>query len=223
MTISRFLSVTLIILLSFSLPSCKASKKVKGGAIGAAAGAALGGLIGHKAGNTAVGVLVGAAVGGTTGALIGRRMDRVTEELQADLEGATVQRVSEGILITFNEGLQFKVASYTIQSNSTENVDDLSRILAKYPDTDILIEGHTDSDGEEEMNQNLSVQRASAVQSALIKNGIDIRRISTIGYGETQPISDNSTAKGKQENRRVEVAIFANDKMVKAAKKGELD
>ncbi len=223
MTLTRISTALLIALFSFSIVACNASRKIKGGAIGSAAGAAIGGLIGHKSGNTVVGVLAGAAIGGTAGALIGRKMDKAAEELQSDLEGATVQRVGEGVLITFNEGLQFKVASYSIQSDSNENISDLSRILAKYPDTDILIEGHTDSDGEEEMNQNLSVQRAAAVQSALIEKGIPITRISTIGYGETQPVADNSTASGKQQNRRVEIAIYANKKMMKAAKSGNLE
>ena len=204
------------------ITSCQASKGVKGGAIGAAAGGALGGLIGHKAGNTVVGVLVGAAVGGTAGALIGRKMDKQAAELKEDLEGATVQRVGEGILITFNEGLQFDVNSSTVRTSSMSNVNDLAAVLQKYPDTEILVEGHTDSSGSDELNQGLSERRATSVRNLLIKNGIVASRISTIGYGETQPLEDNSTEAGKQANRRVEVAIYANDRMKKAAKRGEL-
>jgi len=202
---------------------CNKSKALKGGAIGATAGGVIGGLIGHKSDNTVVGVLIGAGIGGTAGALIGRRMDKQVEELQRDLEGSTVQRVGEGILITFNEGLQFDVNSAGIRSESTSNLTKLSAVLGKYSDTDILIEGHTDSDGSDELNQNLSLQRASSVQSYLIGQGIPIQRISTIGYGEKQPIAENTSAAGKQKNRRVEVAIFANDKMKKMAKKGQLE
>ena len=153
--------------------SCQVSNAVKGGAIGAAAGGAIGGLIGHKAGNTAVGVIVGAAVGGTAGALIGRKMDKQKEELQRDLEGATIQRVGEGILITFNEGLQFDVNSYQVRSSSTGNLQSLSEILNKYEDTNILIEGHTDSSGSDDYNQTLSEKRASAVYSRLIGLGVN--------------------------------------------------
>lgn len=204
------------------ISGCQASKGVKGGAIGAAAGGAIGGLIGHKAGNTVVGVLVGAAVGGTAGALIGRKMDKQAEELRNDLQGATVQRVGEGILITFNEGLQFDVNSSTVRPGSMANIKNLSDVLGKYPDTEILVEGHTDSSGSDELNQGLSENRAASVRNILIQSGIVASRISTIGYGESQPVEDNATAAGKQANRRVEVAIYANERMKKAAQRGEL-
>ncbi|MCG8390662.1 MAG: OmpA family protein [Cytophagales bacterium] len=202
--------------------SCQVSNTAKGGAIGAAAGGAIGGLIGHKAGNTAVGVIIGAAVGGTAGALIGRRMDKQAQELQNDLDGATVQRVGEGILITFNEGMQFDVNSSTVRSSSTGNLNDLSTVLAKYEDTDILIEGHTDSSGSEQYNQSLSEKRASSVKRKLIQNGIVASRMTAVGYGESQPLEDNSTEAGRQANRRVEIAIYANKKMKKMAEKGQL-
>lgn len=202
--------------------SCKLSNAIKGGGIGAAAGGTIGGLIGHKAGNTAVGVLIGAAVGGTAGALIGRKMDKQKEELQNDLKGATIQRVGEGILITFNDGLQFDVNSYKIRSSSMSNLQKLSETLNKYEDTDILIEGHTDNTGSEDYNQGLSEKRASSVQKQFINNGVFASRLSTIGYGEAQPLEDNATIAGKQANRRVEVAIYANNKMKKMAEKGEL-
>ena len=202
--------------------SCQVSNTAKGGAIGATAGGVIGGIIGHKAGNTAVGAIIGAAVGGTAGALIGRRMDKQAEELQNDLDGALVQRVGEGILITFNEGMQFDVNSSTVRSSSTGNLSDLSTVLGKYEDTDILIEGHTDSSGSEEYNQTLSEKRASSVKRILIQKGIVASRMTAIGYGESQPLEDNSTEAGRQANRRVEVAIYANDKMKKMAEKGQL-
>lgn len=215
--------VTAVLVLVFMTTfSCKTSNTVKGGAIGATAGGAIGGLIGHKAGNTAVGAIVGAAVGGTAGALIGRRMDQQAEELQKDLEGATVQRVGEGILITFNEGLQFDVDSYELQSGSYDNLLELSEVLKKYENTNILVEGHTDATGDDAYNQTLSENRASTVENYLIEQGIKAGRISAVGYGEDQPLQDNSTKAGRQANRRVEVAIYANEDMKELAEEGKI-
>lgn len=210
------------LLMTVLITSCQLSSAVKGGGIGAAAGGAIGGLIGHKAGNTAVGVLVGAAVGGTSGALIGRKMDKQKEELQNDLQGATIQRVGEGILITFNDGLQFDVNSYKIRPSSMSNLQKLSETLNKYNDTDILIEGHTDNTGSDDYNQGLSEKRAASAQKQLINSGVNPSRLSAIGYGEAQPLEDNETNAGQQANRRVEVVIYANNKMKRMAEKGEL-
>lgn len=204
------------------LTGCQASNTAKGGAIGAGAGAAIGGVIGNQSDNTAVGAIIGAAVGGTAGALIGRHMDKQAEELRKDLEGATVERVGEGIKITFDSGLLFAIDSYDLTQTSELNIDELAATLKKYEDTNILIEGHTDNTGEEAYNQDLSVERANAVSQELKTEGVSSNRISAVGYGENQPIADNTTAEGRQQNRRVEVAIFANDKMKKAAEKGQL-
>lgn len=201
---------------------CSASNTTKGGAIGAGAGAAIGGVIGHKSGNTVVGAIIGATVGGATGAVIGRQMDKQAEELQRDLEGATVERVGEGILITFNSGLQFNLNSYELQPATKTNLDDLAKTLDKYEDTDILIEGHTDSSGEDAYNMKLSENRADAVKDYLKTKGIKSGRIETKGYGETQPLQPNDSEAGRAVNRRVEVAIVANKKMQKAAEKGEI-
>lgn len=201
---------------------CKASNTTKGGAIGAGAGAAIGGLIGHKSGNTVVGAIIGATVGGATGAIIGRQMDKQAEELQRDLKGATVERVGEGILITFNSGLQFNLNSYELESTTKANLDDLAKTLNKYEDTNILIEGHTDSSGEDAYNMTLSDKRADAVKDYLKIKGVKAGRIDTEGYGETQPLETNDTDAGRARNRRVEVAIVANKKMQKAAEKGQL-
>jgi outer membrane protein OmpA-like peptidoglycan-associated protein len=208
----------LIIILGIQiLDGCKASNTVKGTAIGAGSGAVIGGVIGNKAGNTAVGAIIGAAVGGATGALIGRHMDKQAEELRADLKDATVERVGEGIKITFNSGLMFDYNSYTLTAATKENLNNLSKTLNKYSDTDILVEGHTDKTGSEESNMTLSKKRAQAVANFLKQASIKGSRITTEGYGEEQLISENDEV-----NRRVEVAIFANKKMKKAAEKGEL-
>ena len=207
---------------SGTLTSCNTSRTVKGGAIGAGAGGAVGALVGKAAGNTAVGAIIGAAVGGTAGALIGRRMDRQAEELRQDLEGAEIVRVGEGIKITFDSGLMFALNSSDLNQATKNNLSDLAETLKKYEDTDILIEGHTDSSGSESYNQTLSEKRANSVSGYLMTLGVSGQRLTTIGYGENQPISENETAEGRQKNRRVEVAIYANEKMKKAAKRGDL-
>lgn len=213
----------LLTILAFQmLFGCKASNTTKGGAIGAGAGAAIGGLIGHKSDNTVVGAIIGATVGGAAGAVIGRQMDKQAEELQRDLKGATVERVGEGILITFNSGMQFNLNSAELQPATKANLDDLAKTLKKYDDTNILIEGHTDSSGEDAYNMTLSNKRADAVKDYLKASGIKAGRIDTQGYGETQPLETNDTEAGRARNRRVEVAIVANKKMQKAAEKGQL-
>lgn len=208
---------------SFLMSGCKsASNTTKGGAVGAAAGGAIGAAIGSASDNTAVGAIIGAAVGGTAGALIGRRMDKQAEELRRDLEGAEVERVGEGIKITFDSGLLFDVDSYRLQPSTKENLTELAETLKKYDNTNILIEGHTDATGSDAYNQTLSENRAAAVTNYLTAQGVSRNRITTMGYGEAQPIDDNSNAQGRQENRRVEVAIYANEKMKKMAERGEL-
>lgn len=216
------LGLALVIILSQVLTGCNATNTTKGGAIGAGAGGAIGGVIGHKSGNTAVGAIIGAAVGGTAGALIGRHMDKQAEELKDDLKGATVERVGEGILITFDSGLLFEVDKADIATTTKANLDQLSETLKKYDDTNILVEGHTDATGEDSYNKKLSDKRAGAVESYLVSNGVATNRITTKGYGETQPVADNTTETGRKSNRRVEVAIYANKEMKKLAEKGQL-
>ncbi len=220
-------SVNMVLLCGFFLTAqllggCKASNTTKGGAIGAGVGSAIGGLIGHNSDNTVVGAIIGAAVGGTAGALIGRHMDKQAEELKRDLKGATVERVGEGILITFDSGLLFEVNSVELLTDTRNNLTELAKTLNKYDDTNILIEGHTDSSGEEAYNQTLSERRAKQVENFLVSQKVKNPRISTKGYGEKQPVSSNETDAGKAANRRVEVAIYANNEMKRLAKKGEL-
>ncbi|MEQ9438975.1 MAG: OmpA family protein [Cyclobacteriaceae bacterium] len=195
----------------------------KGGAIGAGAGGAVGAVIGNASGNTAVGAIIGASVGGAAGAVIGRQMDKQAEELQKDLENATVERVGEGIKITFDSGLLFDFDSDDLRATTEQDLSEMAETLKKYDDTSILIEGHTDASGAEDYNQDLSEERANSVATYLQQLGVKDNRLSIQGYGEDQPVADNDTDAGRQQNRRVEVAIFANDKMVKAAKRGNLE
>ena len=216
-------AIVLIVASSTLLMGCGASNTLKGGAIGAGAGAVLGALIGKAAGNTAVGAIIGAAVGGTAGALIGRNMDKQAEEMKRDLAGAKVERVGEGIKITFDSGILFETAKSTLQPAARTNVEKLAAILNKYPDTNILVEGHTDSDGGTEYNQKLSEERAGSVSNHLLGLGVVQTRVTKVGYGETQPLLANETPDGKRQNRRVEIAVFANQKMKDAAENGTLN
>ena len=201
------------------------SKTAKGGIIGglggAAGGAILGRVIGGKSG-TAKGAILGAVVGGGAGVLIGRKMDKQAAELRRDLEGAKVERVGEGIKITFASGILFATNSSNLTAAAAGNIDELAATLQKYPDTSINIEGHTDASGTDAINNPLSQRRAQAVANELTTKGVDTSRITATGYGSTQPVADNTSEAGKSANRRVEVAIFANEKMQKAAKKGQL-
>ncbi|MEQ9302879.1 MAG: OmpA family protein [Marinoscillum sp.] len=219
---SALLITVTVVTASIFMSGCQASNATKGGAIGAGAGGAIGAAIGNASDNTAVGAIIGAAVGGTTGAIIGRHMDKQAEELERDLEGANVERVGEGIKITFDSGLLFDVDSYTVKNETKANLNELSETLKKYENTNILIEGHTDATGPDAYNQTLSEQRANSVYQFLVANDVSNGRITTMGYGESQPIADNSTQMGRADNRRVEVAIYANDKMKRMAERGDI-
>ncbi|HSQ58882.1 MAG TPA: OmpA family protein [Acidobacteriota bacterium] len=193
------------------------SNKAKGGVIGATAGAAAGAVIGKQTGNTAVGAIIGAAVGGAAGVWIGSYMDRQAAEMERDLQGAKIVRVGEGIKITFDSGLLFAVDKATLNETSKRELADLAVILNKYPDTNILLEGHTDATGSEEYNLELSRKRSQAVANELAGQSVNPTRFTIMGYGEVQPIDSNETDYGRQQNRRVEVAIYANDKLKKVA------
>ncbi len=213
---------TLILLIAvafaLNLSGCASMKKRdKGVIIGAAAGAVIGGVIGDKAGNTAAGAIIGAAIGGAAGAYIGNYMDKQAEEIERDLEGAKIERIGEGIKITFASGILFDVNKSALRPEAQTNLEKLAVILNKYEDTEILIEGHTDSTGPEEHNMELSVHRGESVARHLATNNVIPTRFTVLGYGEMQPIEPNATAEGRQANRRVEIAIFANDKLKKVA------
>jgi outer membrane protein OmpA-like peptidoglycan-associated protein len=221
---NSFFKIGLVFVLAFALilTGCSASNTVKGGAIGAGAGGVLGAVVGKQAGNTALGAIIGAVVGGTAGVLIGNYMDKQAEEMQKDIEGAKVERVGEGIKITFDSGILFAVNSSDLTTTAKGNIAKLATILNKYPDTHILVEGHTDSTGSAEYNQKLSERRAASVSNHAMSIGVLATRFQAVGYGEMQPVAPNSTAAGRQANRRVEIAIFANDDLKGAAEKGQL-
>lgn len=196
---------------------CGWSKKAQYGTAGAAGGAVVGGAVGKAAGNTVLGAILGAAIGGAAGVYIGNYMDKQAAEIKQDIAGARVERVGEGIRITFDSGILFDVNKAELKPISKENISKLAAILQKYPDTNILLEGHTDATGTDEHNLELSRARSQAVANFLASLQVSATRFTIMGYGEAQPIADNATEAGRAQNRRVEIAIMANDKLKKAA------
>jgi outer membrane protein OmpA-like peptidoglycan-associated protein len=219
----KTLSKISLILVSFIiiLSGCKSMNKTqKGAVIGTAGGAAAGAVIGRAAGNTAMGAIIGAAAGGVTGAVIGRKMDKQAEEIKKEVPDAKVERVGEGIVVEFNSKVLFGVDKADLSSAAESNLNELKDVLTKYPDTNIEIQGHTDSDGSDAHNNKLSNRRASSVASYLREKGVPSGRLVTKGFGETAPKYGNDTEDGKSQNRRVEFLITANEKM-KADSKAE--
>jgi outer membrane protein OmpA-like peptidoglycan-associated protein len=186
------------------------SRKEKGAIIGATAGGVAGGVIGNQTGSTTRGAIIGAVVGGTIGAVIGHQMDQQAKELQQDIPGATVARVGEGIAVTFASGLLYDFDSDVVRAEAAQNLRNLAASLNKYPNTDLLIVGHTDAVGTSDYNMGLSQRRASAAASYLASQGVNSGRLRSVGRGETEPIATNDTEGGRQLNRRVEIAIIAN-------------
>lgn len=212
--------VVLFVALAFVLATvgCSSlSRTQKGAVAGAATGAVVGGVIGKQTGNTAAGAIIGAAVGGAAGAYIGHYMDEQAEEMERDLEGATIERIGEGIKITFDSGLLFDVDKAALKPASKTNLSNLAGILNKYEDTEILLEGHTDATGTEEHNLELSRARAQSVANYLAGEQVKATRFTIMGYGESQPVASNDSSEGRAMNRRVEVAIYANDDLKKVA------
>lgn len=190
------------------------SNTAKGAVIGTGGGAAAGAVIGKTLGNTAAGAIAGAAVGGTVGAIIGRNMDRKAEEMNEELEGVTIQRVEEGIAVSFDSGILFGFDASSLRPEARENLEKLSEILSRDNETILMIVGHTDSTGDELYNMRLSERRAQSAANYMISQGLAESRIQTEGRGETEPIASNSSEEGQQENRRVEVAIYASPEYI---------
>jgi len=161
-------------------------------------------------------------VGGEAGALINQYMDKQAQEIQENLEGVSVARVAESIVLTFDSGLLFDVGSYQLRNEIRDNLVKLTKIFDKYGDTEIVIEGHTDDRGTEDYNMTLSENRAKSVYNQLVRQGVSSSRCAVIGFGESDPVADNNTLEGRQQNRRVEIIIFADKNLKKAAKRGEL-
>jgi outer membrane protein OmpA-like peptidoglycan-associated protein len=222
-TLKKITLVALAFTFVISFSSCEATRnannKQKGAVIGAAGGAVLGAILGNnigKGGNGEIGAVIGGVVGGSAGVLIGAKMDKQAQKIEQEIPGAQVERVDDGIVVTFDEnsGVYFDTAKYNINANSQSTLDKLANVLREYKDTNVLVVGHTDSVGADEMNMTLSKNRAQAVTNYLVQNkGLSASRFTTNWYGETAPVADNSTAEGRAKNRRVNLAIVPNEKM----------
>lgn len=211
MPLTRVARYALLALVSVGFTACASwGKRETGGAIGAAAGAAVGGVVGNQTGSTARGAIIGAAIGGAAGAIIGHQMDQQAKELKLEIPGATVTRVGEGITVTFASGLMFDFDSDGIRAEAATNLQNLAESLRKYPNTNLLVVGHTDALGATTYNQDLSQRRASAAMNYLGRYNVSASRVSSSGRGELEPIASNETEAGRQLNRRIEVAIYAN-------------
>jgi outer membrane protein OmpA-like peptidoglycan-associated protein len=195
------------------------NKTEKGVVIGAAAGGVIGAIVGNKGNNTAIGAILGATVGGAVGAVIGNKMDKQAKKMEADLgKTATVERVGEGIKLTFNSQLLFDYGKTDLKESNKADLQKFSETLKQYTDTDLLIVGHTDNVGSDAFNQTLSEKRASAVSNYLASLGVSYNRLRIEGKGELQPAASNDTENDRTQNRRVEIAISANEKMKADAK-----
>lgn len=213
-------TLTSIVAVAIILGGCKSLNKTqKGAIIGTAGGGAVGAVIGKAAGNTALGAIIGATVGGVTGAVIGRKMDKQAKEIENKVPGAKVERVGEGIVVEFADKILFGFDRSDLSAGASTNLNKLVEVLHAYPDTDIEIQGHTDSKGADDYNMKLSERRASSVANFLRGKGIASGRVGIKGYGETAPVASNETEDGRAQNRRVDFLITANEKMKEDAKK----
>jgi outer membrane protein OmpA-like peptidoglycan-associated protein len=224
---NKFGLILLALVLTVSVTRCKsvenANNKQKGGAIGATGGAILGAIIGNnvgKGGNGELGAVIGGVLGGGAGVLIGNKMDKQAQQIETEIPGAQVERVDDGIVVTFDEnsGVYFNTAKYNINEASQETLNKLIAVFQEYPDTNILVVGHTDSVGSESSNMTLSKNRTNAVTDYFLNNGLSASRFTTNWFGETQPTNDNTTVEGRAKNRRVNIAIVPNEKMIDDAK-----
>ena len=213
---------------SLLFTSCEAVKNSnntqRGVAIGAASGAVIGGILGNnigKGGNAALGAVLGGIVGGAAGGIIGNKMDKQAREIKTALPGAEVERVNEGIKVTMKENMvNFAFNSSELSSAAKTNLDKLAKVLVNNPDTNINIYGHTDNKGTDAYNMTLSEKRANSVVNYLASHGVKRNRMFAKGMGESDPVATNETEAGRAENRRVEFAITANEKMIKDAQNG---
>jgi outer membrane protein OmpA-like peptidoglycan-associated protein len=203
------LRVALVAVALVSTACASMSNKEKGAVIGAAAGGTVGGVIGKNTGSTARGAIIGAAVGGAAGAIIGHQMDQQAKELELEIPGAVIERVGEGIHVTFASGLLYDFDSDAIRSEAGLNLRNLATSLQKYANTELLIVGHTDALGTGAYNQDLSWRRANSASVYLTAQGVNTTRVHSSGRGELEPLGSNDTEAGRQMNRRIEVAIYS--------------
>lgn len=210
--IAAILAIMLVAPAAFAQTVDDHAKAKRGAAIGGVAGAIVGGVLGNNRGkgNGTRGAVIGGAVGVATGAIVGAMMDKQERELR-QIEGVNVQRVgNDELKVTVKNEVLFDFNSAALRSASRDSLSQMADVFQKYPDTTINVEGHTDSIGSASYNQRLSERRAESVARYLENLGVRSSRINAIGYGKSQPRASNSTANGRQLNRRVEIHVKAN-------------
>ena len=213
--------IVFITMAAMLIAGCKSMNNTqKGTAIGAGAGAAAGALITK---GSVWGVLIGAAVGGSGGYVIGKNMDKQAKDLKQAVPDAQVERVGEGINITFNSALLFKINRSDLSDSAKASLDKVAVVFNDYPETNILVEGHTDDTGPADYNMTLSEARAQTVANYLESKGVAPARFTVKWYGETQPKYPNTSEANRELNRRVELGVMANDQMKKDAQNGQID
>ena len=204
------------------LSGCNVSNTAKGTAIGAGGGAALGAIIGTIAGNTAVGAIIGGAVGAGAGAIIGHKMDKAKKEAEA-VQNAQVESVKDAngldaVKVTFDSGILFATNKADLNAASKSSLQQFANVLKQNADCDVAIIGHTDNTGSDAINNPLSEKRAMSVSNYLRSLGVSASQIKSVeGQGSVNPVADNSTAEGRKQNRRVEVYMYASQKMIQDA------
>ena len=220
-------SICVALCATLVLAGCNMSNTAKGTAIGAGGGAALGAIVGAIAGNTAIGAAVGTAVGAGAGAIIGKKMDKAKKEAEA-IQNAQVEEVTdanglEAVKMTFDSGILFATGKADLSATAKNSLAEFARVLNSNTDCDVAIIGHTDNTGSDAVNQPLSVNRANSVMNYLRSCGVQARQIKSVeGQGSTNPVADNSTAAGRQQNRRVEIYMYASKEMIQKAEAGNL-
>ncbi|MGV3697509.1 OmpA family protein [Flavobacterium sp.] len=225
----KIIALASVFLLGSLFTGCESVKNTnktqRGAAIGAVGGAIIGGVLGNnlgKGGNAAAGAVLGGVIGGVAGGVIGNKMDKQAREIETAVPGAQVERIGEGIKLTLGENaVRFDTNKSTLTAGAKANLDKLIPVFNQYPDTNIQIYGYTDSTGTAEYNLKLSDQRAASVRSYLSGKGLRSSRFTTTGMGIADPIASNETVEGRSQNRRVEFAITANEKMVQDAQAGK--
>ena len=204
------------------ISGCNVSNTAKGTAIGAGGGAALGAIIGKIAGNTAVGAIIGGAVGAGAGAIIGHKMDKAKKEAEA-VQNAQVESVKDAngldaVKVTFDSGILFATNKADLNAASKSSLQQFAKVLKQNADCDVAIIGHTDNTGSDAINNPLSEKRAMSVSNYLRSLGVSASQIKSVeGQGSVNPVADNSTAEGRKQNRRVEVYMYASQKMIQDA------
>lgn len=200
------LGLSFIIAATFAVGCASSEHKNRnvGAGVGAGTGAVLGGILGHQKGKRNEGAAMGAVIGGAIGGYAGSRMDKQAKELD---KVAETKRTDEGLITKLKSDILFDTGKATLKPSARDNLQQMAAIMKKYPENVLTINGYTDNTGSESVNEELSEKRAEVVKKALVANGLPQETISTQGWGEENPVADNSTSSGRQKNRRVEIQV----------------